>query len=177
MTRTKYKRVPFDLELAKEFTNKEVEGRIVTRNGRQVRIICFDKDGWQSAYPIVALIQIESNDESMCTFSKKGAYCIGCESSRDLMLEVSTYYRDFSNIVPQKWQPFLVRDDDDDIWGVSVCAGRNVVDKVVFFNEVGDTYFWKQFLPISEVTQCLIGTTKSYEQLIKELDAELTKNE
>ena len=37
-----FKRIPFDLELAKKITNKEVEGQIVTRNGLKARIVCFD---------------------------------------------------------------------------------------------------------------------------------------
>lgn len=34
--------IPFDIELAKKITNGEVKGRIVTRDGRSVRIVCFD---------------------------------------------------------------------------------------------------------------------------------------
>lgn len=42
MTRTKYKRVSFDLELAKKITSKEVKGRIVTEDNLTARIVCFD---------------------------------------------------------------------------------------------------------------------------------------
>jgi hypothetical protein len=35
-------KVPFDVELAKKITNKECEGKIVTRSGRSARIVCFD---------------------------------------------------------------------------------------------------------------------------------------
>lgn len=42
MTQTKFKRVPFDIELAKKITNKEVKGRIVTEDKLTARIICFD---------------------------------------------------------------------------------------------------------------------------------------
>ena len=42
---TKYVRVPFDVEMAKKITNGEVEGRVVTRDGRSVRILCFDRKG------------------------------------------------------------------------------------------------------------------------------------
>lgn len=45
MTQTRFKKVLFDIELAKKITNKEVKGRIVTRGGHQARIICFDKEG------------------------------------------------------------------------------------------------------------------------------------
>lgn len=37
--------VPFDLELSKEITNREVEGRIITRVGNSVRILCYDVIG------------------------------------------------------------------------------------------------------------------------------------
>lgn len=175
MTQTRFKKVPFDIELAKKITNGEVKGRIVTQNGRQVRIICFDKDGEQSAYPIVALIQIEPHDERMFTFSKKGLYSLGLESSNDLILEVSTYYRDYSNFVPQKWQPCLVRDNEDDYWKVRVCADNK--QKAKFYDSgnflsYGDI-LWNIKLPLSNETERLIGTTKSYEDLIKELDEEM----
>lgn len=174
MTRTTYKKIPFDLELAKKITNKEVKGRIVTQNGRQVRIICFDKDREQSAYPIIALIQIEPHDERMFTFSKKGFYSIGLESSNDLILEVPTYYRDYSNFVPQKWQPCLVRENEDEIWLLQVSKGNRCGDDVLFYCPDGSTNVWRHCLPLSNATQRLIGTTKSYEELIQELDAEST---
>lgn len=56
MKQIRFKKVPFDIELAKEITNGEVKGRIVTQNGRQVRIICFDRK--EKEWQIVALVQI-----------------------------------------------------------------------------------------------------------------------
>lgn len=171
MTRTTFKRVPFNLELAKIITNVEVKGHIVTRDGRQARIICFDKDGGQNDYPIVALIQIEPTDERMYTFSKEGAYSIGNEFYRDLMIEVPTYYRDYSNFVPQKWQPCLVRESIYDHWKVRVCAANK--QQVTFYdssNCCSGDILWDFKLPLSKITERLIGTTKSYKELIKELD-------
>lgn len=173
MTRTNYKRIPFDLDKAKRITNGEMKGRIVTQDGRQARIICFNKEG---DYPIVALVKMSFGVERPYVYNKKGMEFDDGMSLLDLYLEVPTYYRDYSHFKPCKWQPCLVRDDDDDIWGVLVCAGMNVVDKEVFYSEGGDTHFWKQFLPLSKVTERLIGTTKSYEQLIKELDNEQGKD-
>lgn len=37
MTRTTFKKIPFDLELAKKITNKEVKGRIVNGDGNEAR--------------------------------------------------------------------------------------------------------------------------------------------
>lgn len=56
MKQIRFKKVPFDIELAKKITNGKVKGRIVTRNGRQVRIICFDRK--EKEWQIVALVQI-----------------------------------------------------------------------------------------------------------------------
>lgn len=171
MTRTTFKRVPFDLELAKKITNKEIKGRIISQAGHQARIICFDKDGGQSDYPIVALIQIEPTDERMYTFSKEGAYSIGNEFCRDLMIEVPTYYTKYSNFVPQKWQPCLVRESIYDHWKVRVCAANK--QQVTFYdssNCCSGDILWDFKLPLSKITERLIGTTKSYKELIKELD-------
>lgn len=85
----KLARVPFDLELAKKITNKEIEGRIVTRDGESVRIVCFDANG---RFPIVALIDGEDG-EMPVSYTSNGLYQInetpklGC----DLMLEIPEY--------------------------------------------------------------------------------------
>ena len=176
MTQTTFKRVPFNLELAKKIASKETKGRIVTRDGRQVRIICFDKIGVHGACQIVALFRVHPDEETVFTFSNEGVYRFGNKTCYDLFLEVPTYYRDYSNFVPSKWQPCLVRCSDKDTWGVLVCAGKNSVGDVVFYGGNGKAYTWKHCLPLSKVTQRLIDTKKSYEELIKELDAESTKN-
>lgn len=176
MTRTNFKKIPFDLELAKKITNGEVKGRIVTRDGRQVRIICFDKDGEQSAYPIVALIQIDPHDERMFTFSKKGIYNIGLESSNDLHLVIPTYHKDYSNFVPCKWQPCLVRENEDELWLLQVSKGKRCGDGVLFYCPDGSPNVWRHCLPLTEITKRLIGTTKSYEQLIQELVCRINCN-
>lgn len=168
MTRTKYKRVPFDIELAKKITNKEVKGRIVTRDGSQARIVCFDRN--EKGWPIIALVKILENYESVIICKSNGAYSNFEEKDLDLLIEIPTYYRDYSNFEPQKWQPCLVRDVDDERWNVVVCAGKNTDGDVVFYGNGLQKFAWGHVLPLSNVTERLIGTTKSYEQLIKELD-------
>ena len=54
-------RVPFEVELAKRIQNGECEGRIVTRDGRRVRIVCWDRKDVE--FPIVALIDNAKNGE------------------------------------------------------------------------------------------------------------------
>lgn len=171
MTQTRFKKVFFDIELAKKITKKEVKGRIVTRDGRQARIICFDKEG---DYPIVALVKKSCGVENTYTYNKEGREFDNGMSLSDLFLEVPTYYKDYSNFVPCKWQPCLVRTNQTERWSVRVCAGVNTYNDVVFYRFGGGTCTWKHVLPLSKVTERLIDTTKSYEELIQELDAELT---
>lgn len=171
MTQTTFKRVPFNLEMAKKITNKEVKGRIVNVDGNKARIICWNKDCGNSNYPIIALVDMNGG-EQIFTFTKEGKECIGFNSHKDLCLEVPTYYRDYSNFVPQRWQPCLVRDTSSDLWRVTVCCGKDAYDIPIFYtaNNSNGYCHWVNFLPLSKVTERLVGTTKSYEQLIQELD-------
>ena len=176
MTRTTFKKIPFDLELAKKITNKEVKGRIVTEDNLTARIVCFDmKFGVDKILAVLVdcggeyEIGVRCNLDGTCRDDRK-------EDKFNLHIEVPTYYRDYSNFVPQKWQPCLVRDGEEDEWWVQVCAGKDIDGEFLFYVYDGDTETWKYRLPLSKITEQLLGTTKSYEQLIKELDTESTKN-
>lgn len=160
MTQTTFKRVPFNLELAKKIANKETKGRIVTRDGRQVRIICFDKIGVHGACQIVALFRVHPDEETVFTFSNEGVYRFGNKTCYDLFLEVPT-----SNFEPQKWQPCLVRNGEERPWVIQVYSHTDYQGRKLFY----DGCYLKQFtnvLPLSEATKRLYGTRKSYEQLI-----------
>ena len=54
---------------------KDPNRKIVTRDGRNVRIICTDKRG--TDFPIVALVECEDKEET-CYYNKKG-YWNSCE--------------------------------------------------------------------------------------------------
>lgn len=167
-----YKRIPFNVELAKKIVNGKVKGRIVTLEGRKVRIICWDKkpvDKEAHEYPIVALIQNDYNGEMSQTFTAEGLACYPKYKSRyDLIIEIPNY-KDYSNFEPKKYQPCLVRNGEDCLWGIQVYSHTDYQGKKLFY----DGCYLRQFtnvLPISEATKRLIGTIKSYEQLIEELD-------
>lgn len=81
-------RVPFDLELAKKIMNKECEGRIVTRDRRSVRIICFDAHCDNN---IVALIEDEKGIEYPKSYVSDGMVFLTGSSGCDLMLEIPKY--------------------------------------------------------------------------------------
>lgn len=169
MTRTTYKKIPFDLELAKKITNKEVKGRIVTRNGRKVKIICFDLKN--PVWGIIALVLNNINSEDVLQYQNNGCYSANIGGHElDLLLEVPTYYKDYSHFVPQKWQPCLVRDRVGCLWGVQVYSHSDCQDKMLFYDKEGYVIPFNYVLPLSKVTARLIGTCKSYEQLCEELD-------
>lgn len=173
MTRTKFKKIPFDLELAKKITNKEVKGRIVTEDNLTARIVCFDlKYGADKILAVLVdcggeyEIGVRCNLDGTCRDDRK-------EDKFNLHIEVPTYYRDYSNFVPQRWQTCLVRDNSLDIWRVAVCSGKDAYGRPLFYSErnTDGCCGWYHYLPLSKVTERLIGISKSYEeQLIKELD-------
>jgi hypothetical protein len=179
MIQTKYKRIPFNIELAKKITNKEVKGSIVTRNGLKVRIICFNrkerKDIFDPLRNIVALIQYkvgdENGDEGVLTFRNNGMYLLNEETDYDLLIEIPKY-SEYSNFEPQKWQSCIVRDFSSDKWKVSVCSGKDDNGIPIFCSVYSDGYccHYGHFLPLSKITVKLIGTNKSYEDLCKELE-------
>lgn len=172
MTRTTFKKVPFNIELAKKITNKEVKGRIVTDNGLTARIVCFDYNFGGKKDNIVAIIE-HTGYEGVLTCFADGLYHYDFFNKKyALHLEVPTYYRDYTNFVPQKWQPCLVRDTASDLWRAEVCCGTDSYGVPIFYsaNNSDGCCHWGHFLPISKVTERLFGTKKSYEQLIQELD-------
>lgn len=178
-----YKRIPFNVELAKKIVNGKVKGRIVTLEGRKVRIICWDKKSvgkGAHGYPIVALVQNDYNGEMSQTFTAEGLACYPHYKSRyDLIIEIPTYYRDYSNFMPQKWQACIVRDFNYEVWVICVCSGKDSDGGPTFFN-TPSYHYWNYILPLNDITEPLVGTTENYEQLIQELDAESTataKNE
>ncbi len=175
MTRTKFKIIPFDLELAKKIANKEAKGRIVTRDGRKIRIICTDrkdKSDVIAQYSVIVLVAEQDGYECEYEYLSTGRFSAIEETDLDLRIEVPTYYRDYSNFVPQRWQNCLVRDYSLDIWRVAVCSGKDAYGRPLFYSErnADGCCGWYHYLPLSKVTERLIGISKSYEQMIEELD-------
>lgn len=82
---TKYITIPFDVERAKRITNGEEDGKIVTRDGRNVRIVCWDVKNEDS---ILALAQDISDEESPLLYQITGQYYAGEQNDRDLLLSV-----------------------------------------------------------------------------------------
>lgn len=84
-------KVPFDLEIAKRITNGEINGKIVTRTGDNVRIICFDWESTDEELPIIGLAR--NNKYELMHFYNRIGYTNkdGLESKFDLFLEIPEY--------------------------------------------------------------------------------------
>lgn len=86
---TKLVQVPFDVEMAKHIQNGDCEGKIVTRGGMKVRVLCFDRIGNES---IVALVYEETDNKETCIIYLNDGTIPNCKQTRfDLMLEVPEY--------------------------------------------------------------------------------------
>jgi len=74
---------PFDLELAKQGTP------VCTRDGRNARIICFDRKNPNNMFPIVALVEY-NGVEKHYHYTNEGKFGEGrfgiCEYGEDLMM-------------------------------------------------------------------------------------------
>lgn len=163
----KYKKIPFNLELAKKITNGKIKGRIITRDGCPVRIISFDRKG--AELPIVALVLSFEDYELVKIYNSNGNFSNIGEHENDLLIEAPTYYCDYSNFIPQKWQACIVRDFNYEVWAIRVCSGKDSDGGPTFFN-TPSYHYWNYILPLNDITKPLVDTTMSYDELCKELD-------
>lgn len=84
----KYIKVPFDVEMAKNITDKTVEGKVVTCDGRDARIICWDRKS--TSYPICALVE-KNGYEEYEDYTIRGYYEEDEKNDLDLILEIPEY--------------------------------------------------------------------------------------
>lgn len=57
-----YKRVPFDIELAKKIQAGEIEGRFISSKGDPVRIICFNYRNLKKEYHILFAVEYSTHE-------------------------------------------------------------------------------------------------------------------
>lgn len=132
----KYVRVPFEVEMAKRIQNKECEGIIVTRDGRNARVLCFDvKDAFRH---IIALVDC-GNIERDYTYDNNGRYYERIENEKDLMLEIPEYmtFKDGDVIAFDNYDVISIIKDD-----FEYSDNRAVAHYYVDFNkEVGLNFY------------------------------------
>lgn len=103
---TKYIIIPFDVQRAKRISNGEEEGKIVTRDGRNARIVCFDVKDEDS---ILALIESKDGTEIPSTYKSSGSFFINDEDPNDLFLSVPewTTFKDGDILISKAGYPFI----------------------------------------------------------------------
>lgn len=108
--KTKYKRIPFNLKLAKKITNKEIKGHIITRDRCRARIICFDRketdDIFDPTKNIIALVENKEGSEGVYAFRTDGTFLLAMDSlseeekqRRGIKQILSCAYTDHSGIL------------------------------------------------------------------------------
>ena len=168
--RRNLKRVPFDITLAKKIVKGEIEGaKIVTGLYYPVRILCFDL---KSIFPIVAAVMRENGTEEVQIFTNEGAFFKDLCSSfsfveKDLFLLIPKFYADYLNFIPKKGQACLVRNFKKEIWQIRVCSGTNSKNEISFYGACDNFYLWNEYIPLTEKTEVLVGTSKSLKELYK----------
>lgn len=117
-------KVPFEVELAKKITNGEVEGRVVTREGDSVRILCWDKK--DKTYNLAALVD-DGIEENYRSYTNEGIWNTDetCTLKKyDLMLEIPEY----------------MTFKDGDIIAFNECETVLIVKGTAYKNGIGTLY-------------------------------------
>ena len=98
---TKMITIPFEVEKAKKIQAGEEPGKIVTREGRNARVVCWDRH--DDTYPIIALFWSKERINEVCkTYRNNGCFFEnGEENQYDLTLQVPewTQFKDGDMIV------------------------------------------------------------------------------
>ncbi len=151
--------VPFDLELAKKITNGEVEGRIVRKDGANVRIVCWNYKSLSGKYPLMALVENGIFEESEL-YTSEGKYKSwengGTEDKYDLSIELNKKEK-------YQFKPFdkvLVRDYDDGVWKADIFLNNSDGCNYMCTGNV----VWAQCIPYNEQTAHLLGTNKEWKE-------------
>lgn len=145
---------PFSLEKAKRITEGKDGGKIVTRKGEDVRILCFDA---LKEYNIVALIKRTDDKECIETYKDNG-FCYECECEDDLLIEIPIPAKiNLGGLKP--FDKVLVRDEDEDKWRADFFSH---IDESSDLPYVCMSNVWGQCIPY-EGNERLLRTTNDPE--------------
>ena len=156
-TNKQWKRVPFDIELAKKIQSGEIEGRIVTQGNEPVRIVCFDKKSTnkRETYQVVALVEI--NGRECLIICGENGLCWDCEDdcNRSLYIELpeETQKQEFKigdlvkiNIQKSSYDKDFIKEFDGKIYTVTgvnargVCVDGMIREPQFFLNHEVELY-------------------------------------
>lgn len=137
------KTIEFNLEIARQITNGNKEGKIVTSNGCDARIVCFDKLSCDKGLTIIALID-RGVTEEIRVYNNEGVHAGNVNFN--LLIEIPVDFNPFDRV--------LVRVEDNCTWQCGLYSHKHDNQHVVN----GELY------PICipyEGNEHLAGTTKS----------------
>lgn len=146
----------FNLEEYLENPNQ----KIVTRDGRSVRIICTNRKSENC--PIVTLIQDSTDDcEYVYYYTIDGKGVIRGDVSMDLFFATEKQECPF-----KKGDRVLVRDYDNEVWRPRIFSSYDSYDKECKYKYEcdGDDDKYIQCIPYNEHTWKLLGTTDEYKE-------------
>lgn len=144
------KRIAFDMERAKSITAGREAGRVVTGEGKSVRLLCFDKKS-TGDWVIVGLVDIVEREDPRC-YNRNGENMSGVSSS-DLWLEVP------DEIELRPFDKVLMRDKEDEPWKPRIFAMFRESSISYIYESIGGACY-KYCIPYAG-NEHLLGTCKS----------------
>ena len=135
--------------------------KVVTRNGRNARIVSTDRR--YENYPIVALVQISDNyiNEEVYTYSKDGEFEVEQSTRHDLFFAPEKHEEQITveRFNPKTLQPFdkvLTRCDDSEKWGIDLFGYFDNLYKGVCCLDA----YLQMCIPYNDEPKHLVGTNK-----------------
>ena len=128
---TKMITIPFDLERAKRIQEGKEEGKITTKDGDSVRIVCWDLKN--SIYPIIGIVYNEKFKQEFCnSYRLNGYYYEDSKSTNNLVLQIPEYtqYKDGDILISRSKYPFIYKGVNNNV--CDYYAGIGVNGKLYF---------------------------------------------
>ena len=151
-TNKQYKRVPFDVELAKKIQSGEVEGKIVTRNGKVAQILSFELNHYDDERftPLAVLLTNNDGFDYVTYFGREGRHY---EQLLYIELPEETPKHEFKH-----FDKVLVRNNNNK-WQCALFSDKSLApdDCHIQYNTIGLGGF-NECIPY-EGNESLVGTT------------------
>lgn len=130
--------------------------KLVTRDGRDARIVCFDRvggpftDAAKSIFPILGLVKEENGNEISYSYTVAGTVLISSQSANDLFILEEVEVPNF-----EPFQKVLVRVNDRCLWTATFFShfSNNSINPYIVCN--GEVF--SQCIPF-EGNEHLVGT-------------------
>lgn len=139
---------------------KNPDRKIVTRDGRKVRIICTDRISErfpvenQGIYPIIALVDGKYREDIM-SYTENGLLFYDSEEKEDLFFEPK------QKVCPLKKGDRVLMRDSYTFWKFDVFQSYKEGE---FHPYIGIDDIYEQCAPLNEHTWKLLGTTDKYKE-------------